>query len=138
MSPMPFTVFIDQPFSAKYREAIRKMAEQDEVRALTAYWRGNEVRAQAWDGVPDEWPDDTIAIWIKESKPIRSRTMRAVDLVLDEGMTVYAAAKACNVNQSAVHRAMARRNAKELCPCCGQVVREGFGVKIPDPQTACA
>jgi transposase-like protein len=50
--------------------------------------------------------------------------MQAIDLVLDEGLTVYAAARQIGVNESAVHRAMDRRKDKEICPCCNQVIRQ--------------
>lgn len=58
----------------------------------------------------------------------KSKTMKALDLVLIDGMTAYAAAKEVGINASAVSRALARREDKTICPCCGQVVREGFKV----------
>lgn len=58
----------------------------------------------------------------------KSRTMKALDLVLIDGLTAYAAAKQVGINPSAVTRALQRREDKPLCPCCGQIVREGFKV----------
>ena len=132
MSPMPFNVFLDLGFTDNLRRILQVTADRDNVMALSAHDKNGKVSAQAWEALPEEWPSETIGIWIKECKPKRSRTMQAVDLVLDEGLTVYAAAKAVNVHQSAVHRALNRRGDKEICPCCAQVIREGFGVKIPD------
>ena len=132
MRPMPFNVFLDLGFSDNLRHVLRVTADRDNVMALSAHDKNGKVSAQAWEALPEEWPGGTLGIWIKECKPKRSRTMQAVDLVLDEGLTVYAAAKAVNVHQSAVHRALNRRGDKEICPCCKQVIREGFGVKIPD------
>ena len=55
--------------------------------------------------------------------------------MVDAGATPYAAAKAQGVSTSAVYRAMRRREERNLCPCCGQVVREGFEVvKLPAPK----
>ena len=55
--------------------------------------------------------------------------------MVDAGATPYAAAKAQGVSTSAVYRAMRRREERNLCPCCGQVVREGFEVvKMPEPE----
>ena len=61
----------------------------------------------------------------------KSKTMQALDMVLIDGMTAYAAAKKVGINPSAVTRAIQRREDKKICPCCGQVVREGFKVKVP-------
>jgi predicted transcriptional regulator len=49
--------------------------------------------------------------------------MMAVDLVEKDSMSVYAAAKALGINQSAVHRAIKRREDKDVCPSCNQVIR---------------
>lgn len=136
MRPMPFNVFLDLGFSDNLRHVLRVTADRDNVMALSAHEKNGKVSAQAWEALPEEWPGGTLGIWIKECKPKRSRTMQAVDLVLDEGLTVYAAAKAVKVHQSAVHRALNRRGDKEICPCCKQVIREGFDVKIPDQHSA--
>lgn len=61
----------------------------------------------------------------------KSKTMQALDMVLIDGMTAYAAAKKVGINPSAVTRAIQRREDKKICPCCGQIVREGFKVKVP-------
>ena len=48
--------------------------------------------------------------------------------VLGNGNLVVSGEKQIGINQSAVHRALARRDGKETCPCCSQVLREGFSV----------
>lgn len=58
---------------------------------------------------------------------MKSKTMQALDLV-KEGMSAYAAAKQLGISQTAISRALSRREDKEICPCCGQVVREGYSV----------
>lgn len=70
----------------------------------------------------------------------KSKTMQALDLVLKDGLTAYAASKQVGISQSAISRALARREDKVICPCCLQVVREGFKVnkavlKTPSKKT---
>jgi len=57
----------------------------------------------------------------------KSKTQEALELI-QKGMAPYAAAQQVGISASAVYRALERRQDKELCPCCGQVVREGFAV----------
>lgn len=57
-----------------------------------------------------------------------SRTMQALAMV-EAGLSSYKAAKAVGVQVSAVTRAIARRKGKEICPCCGQIVRDGFVIQ---------
>lgn len=53
---------------------------------------------------------------------MKSATAAAVEMVRN-GSTPYAAAKACKIAQSTVHRALERLKA-ETCPMCGQIVKE--------------
>jgi hypothetical protein len=58
-----------------------------------------------------------------------TRTMAALDYLHDHPhVTPYAAAKMYGITRTAVYRALARRAGKTICPCCNQVVREGFVV----------
>lgn len=57
----------------------------------------------------------------------KSKTQQALDLVR-QGMTPYAAAQQAGVSPSVVYVAIKRQQDKTLCPCCGQVVREGFQI----------
>lgn len=47
---------------------------------------------------------------------------------LEEGMAVKAAAEKAGVAESTLRMAMGRVKNRELCPCCRQVVREGFEI----------
>jgi predicted transcriptional regulator len=47
--------------------------------------------------------------------------MEALALV-DQGLTRYAAAKQIGISESAVHRAWHRRQGKEICPTCNQII----------------
>ena len=58
----------------------------------------------------------------------QSKTMQALDRV-EKGETVSAVARDLGISTAAIYAAMKRRAGKQLCPCCGQVVREGFEVK---------
>lgn len=132
MNHLTLDRFLDLAWSDNVRHVLRVKADRDDLLALTASRNGDKLAAQAWTKWPPAWPSDIVAIWFKRSPPssdtTKSKTMQAVDLVLDQGLTVYAAAKQIGINQSAVHRALARRDGKETCPCCSQVLREGFTV----------
>ena len=60
----------------------------------------------------------------------KSKTQQALDLVR-QGETPYAAARQAGISPSVVYVAIKRQQDKTLCPCCGQVVREGFQIN-PD------
>lgn len=57
----------------------------------------------------------------------KSKTQQALQLV-SEGITPYAAAKQAGIATSTLYTALKRQQGKQLCPCCGQVVREGFEI----------
>ncbi len=59
-----------------------------------------------------------------------SKTQEAIALV-NQGMTPFAAAKQVGLSANTLYVALKRQREKqgiEACPCCGQVVREGFEV----------
>lgn len=56
-----------------------------------------------------------------------SKTQVALGLVR-QGMPVKQAAEVAGVAEATIYIAQNRLKGKELCPCCGQVVREGFVV----------
>lgn len=56
-----------------------------------------------------------------------SKTQQALKFV-SQGVAVKAAAEQAGVAESTLRVAMGRNKGKEQCPCCGQVVREGFEV----------
>jgi hypothetical protein len=59
----------------------------------------------------------------------KSKTQQALDLLkANPRMTPYEAAATVGVGNAAVYQAIRRTKGKDLCPCCGQVVREGFEV----------
>lgn len=118
----------DLPWSDNVRAKLRVMADRDDLRYLVAYKTDDRVTCAAFTAKPESL-DNAVAIWSKRgddptAPAAKSRTMQAIDLVLDEGMTVYAAAKQIGVNESAVHRALGRRKDKQICPCCNQVIRQ--------------
>jgi DNA-binding CsgD family transcriptional regulator len=57
----------------------------------------------------------------------KSKTQQAIDLVR-QGMTPYAAAQQAGISPSAVYVALKRQQEKAVCPCCGQIVRDGFDI----------
>ena len=59
----------------------------------------------------------------------KSKTQQALDLMREHpGMTAYEAADRVGVNNAAVYQAMQCMKGKEVCPCCGQIVRKGFEI----------
>ena len=59
----------------------------------------------------------------------KSKTQQALDLLKENpGMTPYEAAAKAGVGNAAVYQALRRNKGKTLCPCCGQVVRDGFEI----------
>lgn len=56
-----------------------------------------------------------------------SKTQAALALVRD-GIPVKVAAEQAGVKEATVYIALNRTKGKELCPCCGQVVRDGFEI----------
>ena len=59
-----------------------------------------------------------------------TRTMAALDYLNSHpDATPYAVAKQFGISASAIYRARKRRAGKIICPCCGQVVREGFVIE---------
>ncbi len=66
-----------------------------------------------------------------------SRTQQALALMASEGIGATEAAKRVGIAPGTVLSAVMRMKGKEVCPCCGQVGREGFEVnrsalKVPD------
>lgn len=130
---MTLDEFLSLAWSATMRETLRSKAESPEVQYLVAWMNAGRLSAAAYTARPDAWPETAVAVWCKtlpvESDTVKSKTQQAVDLVLQEGLSPHAAAKRTGVHPSAVYRAMTRANEKPICPCCGQVVRDGFTVK---------
>lgn len=59
----------------------------------------------------------------------KSKTQQALDLMQQTpGMTAYEAAAAVGVGNAAVYQALRRSKGKTICPCCKQVVRDGFEI----------
>ena len=59
----------------------------------------------------------------------KSKTQQALDLLKEyPGMTPYEAAAKVGVGNAAVYQALRRTKDKTVCPCCGQVVRDGFEI----------
>ena len=130
--------FVSQ-FGAAMQVKLRDYAARDDIQVLVAWDNAGKLSVSAFTQIPDEWPEATVAFFSKLPVPqavadvaevVKSKTMQAIDLVA-QGMTAYAAAKQVGISRSAVHRALSRRDGKDLCPCCGQVVRAGFSVKDP-------
>lgn len=56
-----------------------------------------------------------------------SKTMQAVRRV-QAGETVREAARALDISESAIYAQIKREKDRPHCPCCGQVVKEGYTI----------
>ena len=113
-------------WSANVKGKLQAISKNKATKYLVAWDNAGQMSASAYTAKPDEWPETAVAIWSKDKDldpATKSRTMLAVDRVEKDGMTVYAAAKALGINQSAIHRAIKRREDKDICPQCNQVIR---------------
>ena len=57
-----------------------------------------------------------------------SKTQQALALMASEGIGASEAARRVGIKAGTVLSAVMRMKGKEVCPCCGQVVREGFEI----------
>jgi len=113
-------------WSENLKKKLRETSENPLTKYLVAWDNAGQISASAYTAKPVEWPETAVAVWAKDKDldpATKSRTMMAVDLVEKEQYSVYGAAKALGINQSAVHRAIKRREDKDVCPCCNQVIR---------------
>lgn len=133
MKQLSLNDFVMQ-FTPAMQVRLRDYAARDDVQVLVAWDNAGKLSANAFTEVPTEWPEGTVSVYSKQplsaqaqDAVAKSKTMQAVALV-EQGMSAYAAAKQLGISPSAVSRAIQRREDKTVCPCCGQVVREGFKV----------
>lgn len=57
-----------------------------------------------------------------------SKTQQALALMNTDGISASEAARRMGIKSGTVLSAVMRTRGKEQCPCCGQVVREGFEI----------
>lgn len=57
-----------------------------------------------------------------------SKTQQALALMASEDIGASEAARRVGIKPGTVLSAVMRMKDKEVCPCCGQVVREGFEI----------
>jgi hypothetical protein len=114
--------FLGLAWSDNVRHKLRVTAERDDVKHLVAVPHNGKLIASVFTDTPEEWPLNAV-VWTKAPKVEPSKTMQALRLIDDEGLTAYAAAKRLGISAAAITRAQQRRAGREICPCCGQVVR---------------
>lgn len=128
MKPLTLEQFLDLPWSDNVRHKLRVTADRDDVAVMIAWDNAGKLSASVFNEMPRGWPDNAKAHWVKTPKTGKSKTMQAVQLVQDEGFSPYAAAKRLGINASAVHRALARREGRDVCPHCNQVIKDPAGL----------
>ena len=131
MTPVTLAQFLDLDWSDNVRHKLRVVADRDDIKHLVASYVDKKLTASMFTVTPDEWPLNAV-VWTKAPKAGMSKTMQALQLIDDEGFTAYAAAKRLGISAAAITRAQQRRAGKQICSCCGQVVRS------PSAKTASA
>jgi predicted DNA-binding protein (UPF0251 family) len=143
MNQLPLDQFLAMGWSLNVQAKLRDMATKGDIDCLVAWDNAGKMSASAYTAEPPVL-DTAIAIWRRRPLPpaqtetVKSKTQLAVELVRREGLNPNTAARQMGVHASAVYRALQRADTKKICPCCGQVVREGFEVKTPSGGPACA
>tara|TARA_R110000803_G_scaffold29382_2_gene67065 strand:+ start:252 stop:686 length:435 start_codon:yes stop_codon:yes gene_type:complete len=133
MNQLSLDEFIAQ-FPSTMHGKLIETAQRPDVAALARVEADDgRFTAQAFNQVPKIWSQEVQSIYClevltSEENELKSKTMQALDLVINEGLSQYAAAAKVGISTAAVSRALSRREDKTLCPCCAQVVREGYAV----------
>lgn len=122
MTPVTLAAFLDLDWSDNVRHKLRVVADRDDVKHLVANYVDKKLTASVFTDTPEQWPLNAV-VWTKVSKAPLSKTMQALQLIDDEGFTAYAAAKRLGISAAAITHAQQRRAGKEICACCGQVIR---------------
>ena len=122
--------FIDLPWTEKKRQRIKEIIDCSNFLVLTAIHRDNDLKLFAFEELPESFDDDTVGLFYLPEVSLKglSRTQKAIRLVTKKGYSVNKASKLIGINHAAVFKALKRRENKEVCPSCNQVVREGFTV----------
>ena len=123
--------FLSLKLSTTVRNKLKAIFEDSNYYGVLAVNDKGKIKAIALEEEPEEYPDNTIAIAkirVKsKAMSAKSKTAKAIDLI-ENGMTPYAAAKKLAIGHAAGYTALARRKNKRICPCCKQVVREGYRI----------
>lgn len=140
MRDLDLDAFLALGWSPTVRIKLRQMADDPTIQLLVGWDNAGRLSASAFTGEPESWPAGTLAIWRRPTTvptvPL-PKTRQALELIA-QGLTPNAAARQVGLDPAAVYRAQARARDRPICPCCGQVVREGFTVKIPSPDSTSA
>ena len=64
-------------------------------------------------------------VFIMTRMTTQSKTMLALDRIA-AGEKVAVVAREVGISTAAIYAALKRRDGKNICPCCGQIMREGF------------
>lgn len=143
MKQLTLPQFLALGWSFNVQAKLQAMADNPDVQCLLAWDNAGKMSASAYTDEPTD-TETAVAIWRRTPLPpavadaMKSKTQQAVELVRRDGVNPNTAARELGVHPSAVYRALRRAETKPICPCCGQVVREGFEVKAPAASPACA
>ncbi len=123
--------FFDLGFSDSVAVRLEALMLEGNVKAFSASRNADgQLRVRAWADLPNEWDTDMVFIFGQpEPEPIEqpgptavSRTQQALKLI-DNGWSAYRAAKFVGLSQAAISRARKRREGRNCCPHCGQLMK---------------
>nr|BDD47862.1 hypothetical protein 34 [Burkholderiaceae bacterium] len=120
--------FVELPWKESIRERIKEIIDCSDFKVLCALHEDNKLKAVGFEEKPEVFPKSVVGIHYLPEISLQnlSRTQKAVRLHLKKGYSVHKASKLAGVNHSAVFKALKRRQGKEICENCGQVIRKGF------------
>jgi hypothetical protein len=126
---MSLARFMDQ-LSSEERVAVRQALQIEGVSGLAAVGDrlvafGPACEDKSLAAVTERYGIPSL---VYERTKFRTKAAMAL-LESDPSMLPAQAAAAIGLDSAAVYRAIARRRGKEICPCCSQIVREGFTIE---------
>jgi hypothetical protein len=116
--------------SADERVAVRQALQIEGVSGLAAVGDrlvafGPACEDKSLAAVTDRYGIPSL---VYERAAFRTKAAMAM-LEADPTLLPAQAAAAIGLDSAAVYRAIARRRGKQICPCCAQIVREGFTIE---------
>lgn len=123
--------FLDLGWSDNLRRQFEMLLLEGNGKAFSANrLPDGSLRGRVWAEIPEDWDTDLVYVFGEpEPQPIAkpgptavSRTAQALQLI-DEGWSAYKACKFVGLSQAAVSRARKRREGREDCPHCGQLMK---------------
>jgi len=127
MKVIGVTLFVNHlPWSAGVRQRIKDMLQMDHrYVAFTATEVDGQLKAAAWEKVPESWGDSTKFIAytpLDVGRPMPTSKTGIAVLLVEQGLSRHQAASKAGVDYASVQKAVKRRERRGVCQCCGQLL----------------